>query len=810
MFWLQGHLKSILAVLVLISIQSVYSRSTCKSQKRYLDDNRECVKCPPERDCPESSYKSRECGYGFQTECLPCLNCTIVYRTEWKPCTAASQTECGDCLEGFFTFMGTCVHETAWEASTFVWRSESSMEEVLTTGAYHTATVVPSTPEVAIAPIDITTPYLPIFIGISASAVVLFSLLGLTLTTFRLRRRKARPSSSEPDCEGPGRTDDDIYGDRCGGKASLTDELSSDTIPTQIRRKETELSTDSGCDVLWPRQDSSDVESRNPSLTESLIPMEILQSPHFYTMEGNVNVFGNTAEVGMYKNSKLWVDVANATLGVDGGCLGLPALDTYLFIDSVERDTDIELAVLKNPKYLPALAKGESLASPIISCSPHGVSFQNPALLSFPHCGDAKSGDVTLLVSETSLDEAPKWREASLDGSCGVSYMVKGSECLVYTSHFTLFGLKAKSKQVKIMIFSRLLPKDRFFEVHVFCVNDTPESLHEIENQERKNGFHLKCPPKEITFLSNDKDVKVKMSLNMANNGWEMPTQHKQVIGYTAIQQNSNPQGQYVTFHMRAVSQDTSCASVHVVASQKSSSSVAEFDFLLSLTSSEEKDLPYYPHGSSAIEQFLSSEQSPTPESFLYYLSIPRSTFQPKAISQDLQEKLISRLDVKVDTGNDFRSFADELGFDSSQRTLLDQRFDSPTHCLLMYMELRAQKRQQSSSEMLQELAQILNRINRSDLATLIESHLQQRPLSIASNSADSGLGPGSPNGSQLSVATSASEESIGLASPLNKPHLEASGLLKGDPQNLSPTVHVVHPARTANQDNRSKVETEV
>eukprot|EP00058_Branchiostoma_floridae_P023710 XP_002609200.1 hypothetical protein BRAFLDRAFT_90653 [Branchiostoma floridae] len=725
-----------------------------------------------------------------------------VYRTEWKPCTAASQTECGDCLEGFFTFMGTCVHETAWEASTFVWRSESSMEEVLTTRAYHTATVVPSTPEVAIAPI--TTPHLPIFIGISASAVVLFSLLGLTLTTFRLRRRKARPSSREPDCEGPGRTDDDIHGDGCGGRVSLTDELSSDIIST-LRRQGTELSTDSGCDVASSDQDSSDVDSRNPSLTESLSPIEIVQSPQFNTMEGDVNVYANPAEVGMFKHNKLWVDVANATLGVSGGCLGLPALDTYLFIDSVERDTDIELAVLKNPKYLPALAKGESLVSPIISCSPHGVSFQNPALLSFPHCGDVTSSDVTLLVSDTSLDEAPKWREASLDGNCGVSYMVKGGECLVYTSHFTLFGLKAKSKQVKIMIFSKL---DRFFEVHVFCVNDTPESLNEIEAQEREHGFHLKCPPKEIRFVSNDKDVKVKMSLN-ATDGWEIITQHKKMIGYTAVQQNSNP---YVAFHLRAVSQDTSCASVHVVASQKSSSSVAEFDFLLSLTSSEEKYTPYHPcpHGCSAIEQFLSSEQSPTPESFLYYLSIPRSTFQPKAISQDLQEKLISRLDVKVDTGNDFRSFADELGFDSFQRTLLDQRFDSPTHCLLMYMELRAQKMRQSSSEMLQELAQILKKIERSDLATLIETHLQQRPLSIASNSTDSGLGPGSPNGSQLSVATSASGETIGLASPLDKPHLETTGLLEGDPQNLSPTVHVVHPARTENQDNRSKVETEV
>ncbi|XP_066287333.1 netrin receptor UNC5A-like [Branchiostoma lanceolatum] len=792
MLWLQGHRRLIL-VLVLVSICHVSSRSTCKSPKRYLNHNLECVKCPPEQDCPEGSFRSRQCGHGFQTECLPCLNCTTVYRTVWKPCTPTSQTECGDCLPGFFAYLGTCVHDVSvWPANV-----PHSTPKVTTTAVH------PNTPEVALA--RITSPHLPIFIGVSASAAALFFAV-MGLATFRIRKARNANRTTESDCE-RSCEDGGIYGDGCEGGSSITDEVSTDIIPTLGYHGK--LSTDSGCDLSWS-QDSSSWDSRNPPLAHSVSPTDIVKSPpHFYTMERAVDIYGNPAEVDMFNKINLWVDVAKATVGVNGGCLRLPALSTYLCIDRVERDTDIQLAVLNSPKYLPELAKGESLVSPVISCSPHGVSFQNPALLSFPHCGGVTSADVTLLVSETSLDEAPKWKEASLNGSCGVNYMVKGDECLVYTSHFTLFGLKAKSKKVKIMIFSKLFDtKNRFFEIHAFCVNDTPESLSAVKDQERNNGFHLTCPPKEITFLSNDKDVKVKMSLN--TEGWEMPTQPKQLIDYKSVQQNSNPQGQYVSFHLRAVSQDT-CASVHVVAKQKSSSSVAEFDFPLSLMSNEQ-DGTSYP--TSAIERFLSAEQSPSPASFLYCLTGGNSTYQPNAIPQDLREKLMSRLDVKVPTGNDFRSFASELGFDSSQRDLLDQRVDSPTHYLLMYMELCGQKRRQTSSEILQELAQIFIRIERSDLATLIESQLQQRPLSLASNSTtDSGFEPSSPSASQLSVATSVSEEPIDIASTPGKPHivneeLETSGLLKGSHQNL-PNI-VVKPIRTSKLDSRSKVQTEV
>ncbi|XP_078683771.1 uncharacterized protein LOC144917496 [Branchiostoma floridae x Branchiostoma belcheri] len=805
---LQGLLLQ-LAVLILVPVHHVSSRATCKSPKRYLDQDRQCVRCPAEPDCPEGFFKSRTCGYGLQTECLLCLNCTRVYRTEWKPCTATSQTACGDCIPGFVAFMGMCVRETAWESTSFshIWTHESSVEEVVTTGAMTTTTFRTTVlPEVALA--DAATLHLPIFIGVP-TAVLFFFVVGFA--SFRLRKARSADGANVTDCERSLRADDAPGCDCNNERASPTDGLSTDFIPTLNGKQ---LSTDSGCDVSWSHQDNGSLDSGNPPS-----PTEIVQSPlHFsYTTEGSTLNAPDISEwLGRSSKSKVWVDIAQARLGENGGCLRLPALGAYLCIDSVGRDTDIGLAVLNSPRYLPPLAKGESLVSPVISCSPHGASFRNPALLSLPHCGDVTSSDVTLVVSETSLDEAPKWREVSMDGSCGVSYMMKGGdrECLVYTSHFTLFGLKAKAKQVKITIFSRLVT-DRFFEIHVFCVNDTPESLSLVEKQERENGFHPTCPQKEMTFLSNEKDVKVKMSLNSA--GWEMLTQHKQVIGYTSVQQNSNPQGQHVTFHLRAVSENT-CASVHVAASQKSNSSSADFDFSLSLVSStSEQDHPFdRTRGAlspSVIDRFLSVDQPPSPATFLYHLTGGNSKFQPNAISQDLQEKLM-RLDEKLATGNDFRRFAEELGFDYSETIRLDQRFDSPTHCLLMYMELRGLKRQQTSSQILEDLAKILTTIGRSDLAVLVESKVNDRPQSIVSNSTDdSGLGPPSPStGSQLSIATSSSASDI-ASSTFSKSHLfdeesETSRLLEGNHQDLPNTV--VYPAKHSKQDYKNKVETEV
>ncbi|KAI8483762.1 hypothetical protein Bbelb_385540 [Branchiostoma belcheri] len=85
---------------------------------------------------------------------------------------------------------------------------------------------------------------------------------------------------------------------------------------------------------------------------------------------------------------------------------------------------------------------------------PHGWTFHKPVLLTFPHCGLSGRDDFTLLVTETSSQQAPDWVEVS-SATPGIEYFVWDKLVISYESvrrkrdSNVLFKLQAEPEHKK-------------------------------------------------------------------------------------------------------------------------------------------------------------------------------------------------------------------------------------------------------------------------------------------------------------------------------------------------------------------------
>ncbi|KAI8490111.1 hypothetical protein Bbelb_321810 [Branchiostoma belcheri] len=225
--------------------------------------------------------------------------------------------------------------------------------------------------------------------------------------------------------------------------------------------------------------------------------------------------------------------VAEALIGKDGGILMLPNAATSLLFSphSISNQIDITLEIPNNPVVLPELREDETLVSPCVFCGPHGWTFHKPVLLTFPHCGMSDRDDFTLLVTETSSQQAPDWMEVSSD-TPGIEYFVRDSECLVYTSHFTGFSLKSKGpKQVRLLAFSSL--SDNLYRLRVYCISDTKDVVDRIKKEEQEFGFKQTDRGVSMTFLNNKHNLHLRAHLETP--GWKFLNSSELVISYESV-----------------------------------------------------------------------------------------------------------------------------------------------------------------------------------------------------------------------------------------------------------------------------------
>jgi len=141
------------------------------------------------------------------------------------------------------------------------------------------------------------------------------------------------------------------------------------------------------------------------------------------------------------------------TVGPAGGVLQLMNIAMCVPENAVDKPTDIVIGISQNPADLPALNAGQSLASPVIHCLPHGARFRRPVALSFgynPYFTETEMCDLTVMCSETDLGHPTSWTEYEA-GCCSFGF---GDErrCLVLLNRFCLFTVVCKDTNEEMKV----------------------------------------------------------------------------------------------------------------------------------------------------------------------------------------------------------------------------------------------------------------------------------------------------------------------------------------------------------------------
>ncbi|XP_078665804.1 uncharacterized protein LOC144908146 [Branchiostoma floridae x Branchiostoma belcheri] len=430
--------------------------------------------------------------------------------------------------------------------------------------------------------------------------------------------------------------------------------------------------------------------------------------------------------------------VAEALIGRDGGILMLPNAATSLLFSphSISNQIDITLEILNNPVVLPELREDETLVSTCVFCGPHSWTFHKPVLLTFPHCGMSDRDDFTLLVTETSSQQAPDWMEVSSD-TPGIEYFVRDSECLVYTSHFTGFSLKSKGpKQVRLLAFSSL--SDNLYRLRVYCISDTKDVVDRIKKEEQEFGFKQTDRGVSMTFLNNKHNLHLRAHLETP--GWKFLNSSELVISYESVRRKRDSN---VLFKLQAEPEHkkgTAILSLSICAFQDGNSDSPTYSIAEELpvaqgqtemrklgpTSCDHKGAC---NCKTLSQVYMVHSADITNQAFLNSLGSHRS--RHLTIPHKLRTQLCIKLDPPKYCGDDWRSLASELGLDELIEYFSSK--ENPTELVLQEFD--------KTGKTLKDLRAILIGIGRPDAAYLVQEHLQTTNHDLPSPSNDSGVG---------------------------------------------------------------------
>ncbi|XP_078671090.1 uncharacterized protein LOC144911149 [Branchiostoma floridae x Branchiostoma belcheri] len=132
--------------------------------------------------------------------------------------------------------------------------------------------------------------------------------------------------------------------------------------------------------------------------------------------------------------------LATGIFDSEGGHLVIEGTGVRLFIppgaikDGAEQQVTISISSDECDK--PTLAEGQARISPVIRCSPHGITFQKSVALSFPHTGETSKGKaIHPVITNTDRGQEAGYEDMRKDH--GARAIVRKSDCVVFLDHFT-------------------------------------------------------------------------------------------------------------------------------------------------------------------------------------------------------------------------------------------------------------------------------------------------------------------------------------------------------------------------------------
>ncbi|XP_033111133.1 netrin receptor UNC5A-like [Anneissia japonica] len=215
-----------------------------------------------------------------------------------------------------------------------------------------------------------------------------------------------------------------------------------------------------------------------------------------------------------------------------GGNLTISDAGVNLYIPpgAIPQRTRKEIYIYLDPHaYLNLKNEKETRIAPIIHCGPPGTSFEEPFILSFPHCADGEDQWTFSGLIQNSRDPGDHWQHIGedSDGIC----LVEGGDCIIIVNHFTKFTLAGiaemdGTKRMNICTFGKCYNRSSSytFKVCAFNTYDTNTVIKEQKNFKEERMDEVKS----LKVQNTGKDVQV--NLNNVKEGWKSEYEDKMTL----------------------------------------------------------------------------------------------------------------------------------------------------------------------------------------------------------------------------------------------------------------------------------------
>uniref|UniRef100_A0A8V5GYH2 Netrin receptor UNC5 n=1 Tax=Melopsittacus undulatus TaxID=13146 RepID=A0A8V5GYH2_MELUD len=225
-------------------------------------------------------------------------------------------------------------------------------------------------------------------------------------------------------------------------------------------------------------------------------------------------------------------NMAYGTFNFLGGRLMIPNTGISLLIppDAIPRGKiyEVYLTLHKQEEVRLPLAGCQTLLSPIVSCGPPGVLLTRPAILAMGHCVEASAENWSIRLKKQSCEGT--WEDVLQLGAepCTELYycQLEAQACYIFTEQLGRFALvgeslsMAASKRLKLVLFAPAACPSLEYNIRVYCLSDTQDTLKEVIQLEKQLGGQLIGAPRVLHFKDSYHNLRLSIH-DMPSSLWK-------------------------------------------------------------------------------------------------------------------------------------------------------------------------------------------------------------------------------------------------------------------------------------------------
>ncbi|XP_043912757.1 netrin receptor UNC5B [Protopterus annectens] len=216
-------------------------------------------------------------------------------------------------------------------------------------------------------------------------------------------------------------------------------------------------------------------------------------------------------------------NTASATFGCLGGRLSISNSGVSLLVPqgAIPQGKFYEMYLMINKREMTTLPSDgtQTTLSSIVSCGPTGLQLCRPVVLTIPHCADVSTPDWVLRLKTQShqgnWEEVVTLDEETLSTPCYCQ--LEPQTCHILLDQLGTYALVGESytrsaiKRLQLAIFAPAICTSLEYNLKVYCLDDTPDSLKEVLELERTLGGYLIQEPKTLLFKDSYHNLRLSV-----------------------------------------------------------------------------------------------------------------------------------------------------------------------------------------------------------------------------------------------------------------------------------------------------------